>query len=48
MSLSGPWSDTNGRRLLIIVPFIGQALAVIVLIIALLIDSLPAEFMLLW
>ena len=45
---TGPWSDTNGRKLLILLPLIGQTLAVVVLIIALLIQDLPAEFLLLW
>ena len=45
---AGPWSDTNGRKLLIVLPLIGQTLAVVVLIVALLADDLPAEFLLLW
>ena len=45
---TGPWSDTNGRKLLILLPLIGQTLAVLVLIIALIFQDLPAEFLLLW
>ena len=45
---AGPWSDTNGRKLLIVLPLIGQTLAVVVLIVALLAEDLPAEFLLLW
>ena len=44
----GPWSDTNGRKLLILFPIIGQALGITVLIIALIFHNLPAEFLLLW
>ena len=48
LQCAGPWSDTNGRKLLIVLPFVGQTLAVLVLIIALLLQDLPAEFLLLW
>ena len=34
--------------MLIILPLVGQTLAVLVLIIALLLQDLPAEFLLLW
>ena len=47
-ALVGPWSETNGRKLLIVLPFVGQTLAVLVLIVALLLQDLPAEFLLLW
>ena len=46
--MAGPWSDTNGRKLLIVLPLVGQTLAVVVLIVALLLQDLPAEFLLLW
>ena len=45
---AGPWSDQNGRKLLIIIPLIGQILATTFLMIGHYVDSLPAEFLLLY